>query len=232
MWCLPASEFLLLSKLRPHEELLAEGKLVQWDASRTTVFYVSHQWTSTNHPDYSTDQLRTFQSLLLRMIRGTVPETAPTFVDAVRLPSNVKISTQQWQTLVQDAVVWMDYLSVRAYCCCHTVALSSFPPVRYSSYIHCCATQLQIPQIETSAEGELSDREKANRSISAYIERSSHFFVLCPSVSRRDNDQNDQAVCNYGSWLESGDCRVELSALLLARNHCIPAIVRTRTSSC
>ena len=139
MWCLPASEFLLLSKLRPHEELLAEGKLVQWDASRTTVFYVSHQWTSTNHPDYSTDQLRTFQSLLLRMIRGTVPETAPTFVDAVRLPSNVKISTQQWQTLVQDAVVWMDYLSVRAYCCCHTVALSSFPPVRYSSYIFIAA---------------------------------------------------------------------------------------------
>ena len=114
MWVMAASEFLHLTELRPHEELRAEGKIMECNPSHTVVFYISHQWTSATHPDYSTARFRAFQTLLLRMVRGNVPETAPTFVDAVRLPSNVKISTKEWQTLVKDAVIWMDYLSVRS----------------------------------------------------------------------------------------------------------------------
>jgi len=78
MWVMPVSEFLRLSSLRPHEELRVEGKVVECDPSHTTVFYISHQWTSSNHPDDSTTQLRALQTLLLRMQRGELPETAPT----------------------------------------------------------------------------------------------------------------------------------------------------------
>ena len=113
MWLMPASDFMRLSELRPHEELRAEGKVVRCNPSHTTVFYVSHQWTSTSHPDHSSAQLRAFQTLLLRMIRGELPDTAPLFADAVRLPSNVNISTKEWQTLVKDAFIWMDFISVR-----------------------------------------------------------------------------------------------------------------------
>ena len=113
MWVMAASEFLRLSSLRPHEELRAEGKIVECDPSHTTVFYISHQWTSSTHPDDSTTQLRALQTLLLRMQRGELPETAPTFVDAVRLPSNVKVKRKTWKTRVTDAFIWMDYLSVR-----------------------------------------------------------------------------------------------------------------------
>ena len=112
MWVMSASEFLRLSELRPHEALRAEGRIVECDLSHTIVFYFSHQWTSENHPDYSTAQLRAAQTLLLRMHRGELPETAPTYMDAIHLPSNIIIDSKQWQTLVGDAFIWMDYLSV------------------------------------------------------------------------------------------------------------------------
>ena len=136
MWLMPASQFLRLSELRPHEELRAEGKVVEYDPSHITVFYISHQWTSENHPDYSTAQLRATQTLLLRMQRGELPETAPSFVDAIRLPSDIKINSKKWQTLVSDAFIWMDYLSVssvRVQVCTHgcvhllTCVVTHFP---------------------------------------------------------------------------------------------------------
>jgi hypothetical protein len=105
MWLMPVPELLRLSSLRPHEELRVEGKVVECDQSHRTIFFISHQWTSENHPDDSTTQLRALQTLLLRMQRGELPETAPTFVDAIRLPSNIKIKRQAWKTLVIDAFI-------------------------------------------------------------------------------------------------------------------------------
>ena len=113
MWVMPVSELLRLSEMRPHEELREERKIVECDLSHTTVFYISHQWTSENHPDDSTTQLRALQTLMLRMQRGELPEAAPTFVDAVRLPPGVTINSKAWKTLVADAFIWLDYVSVR-----------------------------------------------------------------------------------------------------------------------
>ena len=264
MWVMPASEFIHLSELRPHEELRAEGKVVRCDPSQTVVFYVSHQWTSSSHPDYSTAQLRAFQSLILRIVHGTLPKTAPTFVDASRLPANVTISTNDWQNLVKHAFIWMDYLSVRL-SWPHAYVLSSrivFPGgdrcawrgdacgVRWSLAQHFlsrlaysrsfrfasrslpCTRPPQTPQTDRSNERptngiygqteRFTDQERATRSISAYIERCSHFFVLCPSVKNR---HNPDVIYDFSSWLKDSACHVELSALLLARRHCIPAIV-------
>ena len=47
------------------------------------------------------------------MMRGDMPETAPTLSDSRRLPSNVNISSQEWQSLVYSAYIWLDYISVR-----------------------------------------------------------------------------------------------------------------------
>ena len=113
MWLLPTSEFLRLSEFKPHEELLAEGKLVRVDPSMQNIFYLSHEWTSLRQPDHSMAQLYTFQTMLLRMLNGDLPETAPTFADAVRLPPNVKITSSQWKGVVQDSFIFMDFFSVR-----------------------------------------------------------------------------------------------------------------------
>jgi len=70
----------------------------------------------------------------------------------------------------------------------------------------------------------------ASRSIAAYIERSSHFFAVCPTVT---NGDHDDVTHDYGSWLQSSGCRFELFALLLSRHDRPPPIVRnvmTRTS--
>ena len=115
MWVMPTHEFLRLSEIRPHEELRDEGKLMRVDDSVKRIFYVSHEWTSLRHPDHSMSQLHTFQSILLRMISGALPETSPTFVDAIRLPPNIKITSSQWKGLVEDSFIWMDFISVRYY---------------------------------------------------------------------------------------------------------------------
>ena len=74
----------------------------------------SHQWTSFNHPDPNHQQLRTFQKLLMHMICGQCPDTAPTFADAAVFPSSMRITTAEWRESVRRAYIWMDYFSVRA----------------------------------------------------------------------------------------------------------------------
>jgi len=118
------------------------------------------------------------------MLRGALPETAPMFIDAVRLPKSVNITRWEWQGLVKDSFVWIDFISM--------------PQTRGSDY------------------------EKARRSIAAFVERSSHFFVLCPTVIRQDHDD---MVCDYGSWLQNSENRFELFALLLSRRDRPPPIV-------
>ena len=43
MWCLPLHHFVGLSKMRPHQELLKEGKLARYDHSMKAVFFISHR---------------------------------------------------------------------------------------------------------------------------------------------------------------------------------------------
>jgi len=113
MWVMPVAEMLKLSELRPHQELRAAGKLVRWNASMKGVFFLSHQWTAFTRPDRSTAQLRTVQRLLTRMIQGELPTTAPSFVDALRFSSKVKVTSREWKELAPHSFVWMDYISVR-----------------------------------------------------------------------------------------------------------------------
>ena len=117
MMLMPVHEFMTLSELRPHQELMAAGKLVEWNATMKNIFFLSHQWTSFDRPDHSTAQLRTVQRTLVRMLLGKLPQTAPTFEDAVHLPTSAQISSAQWKELVPHTHVWMDYISVRFLVC-------------------------------------------------------------------------------------------------------------------
>ena len=112
---MPVHEFMTLAELRPHQELMAAGKLVKWNAAMRNVFFLSHQWTSFDRPDHSTAQLRTVQKALVRMLCGKLPTTAPQFADVVRLPSKIQIYAHEWKEIVtQNTHVWVDYISVRS----------------------------------------------------------------------------------------------------------------------
>ena len=213
MYVMPTFEFLRLSELVSHEKLMREGKLVRVDDSMNTIFYVSHEWTSLKHPDHSTAQLHTFQAVLLRMLRGALPETTPTFTDAIRLPKSVNITSSQWQWLVKDSFVWVDAISVRQERGGGVMVMVSALTV---ANIRHCHTQMPSKDREDVY-------EMANRSIAGYIERSSHFFAVVPTVKHGDNDD---VTCDYGSWLRSACNRFELFALLLSRHERAPPIVR------
>ena len=63
---------------------------------------------------------------------------------------------------------------------------------------------------------------KAVNSIPAYVERSTHFLAIVPTIKHHDLHE---VVCDLGTWLGRGWCRVELFSLLLARHNTNAAIV-------
>ncbi|KAH8052474.1 hypothetical protein JL722_10017 [Aureococcus anophagefferens] len=58
--------------MRPYEELLAEGKIFEWDEAKGPVFFLSHQWTSFDHPDHTGIQLATAKAVLRGLAAGDV----------------------------------------------------------------------------------------------------------------------------------------------------------------
>ena len=49
MWLLPLHHFIGLSKMKPHQELLREGKLARYDSSMKAIFFLSHRKSSSHH---------------------------------------------------------------------------------------------------------------------------------------------------------------------------------------
>ena len=112
MWLMSASDFVELSSLERHQTMREQHKLVRWDPSRRHIFFVSHQWTSFDHPDHTQQQLHTFQALLRRMMNGSCPETTPSLADASLFTSAARITSDEWREIVDDAHIWMDIFSV------------------------------------------------------------------------------------------------------------------------
>lgn len=57
-----------LDRVQPHEQLLEEGLLVDFDSSMGRSGFISHQWVSVHHPDPEFAQMRIFQQALRRML--------------------------------------------------------------------------------------------------------------------------------------------------------------------
>ena len=72
-----------------------------------------------------------------------------------------------------------------------------------------------VPQIGEYLQGDTSDLIKAVNSIPSYIERCSHFFACVPSVKHNDREG---VMCDFGSWLSRGWCRLEMFSLLFTRS--------------
>ena len=218
MWVMPMSAFVELDKLLPHQLLKETGKVVQFDTSMVTVFFLSHQcvvrrpqlpertplnvlgarlalhvlhrWTGFCHPDATLEQLRTMQRLFLRMMAGDVKDAEPDFESQAYLPNTTKVTKREWAAMVPNAYIWLDYFSV--------------------------------PQIGEYLQGDTSDLVRAVNSIPSYVERSSHFFACVPST--RHNDRVG-VTCDFGSWLSRGWCRLEMFSLLFMRFNSLPVIV-------
>ena len=112
MFVIPIHKLLGLSELLTHQELRRKNLLVERNASMETVIFVSHQWTSFDHPDHTGRQLRTLQRMFERMIRGKVPEVDAPFTDKAYLKGNVKIAPREWNGILRNAYIWIDFAGV------------------------------------------------------------------------------------------------------------------------
>ena len=77
-----------------------------------TVIFVSHQWTSFDHPDHSGRQLKTLKRMFERMLTGEVPEVDAPFADQAAFKGKVKIAPRDWKGTLRDAYIWVDFAGV------------------------------------------------------------------------------------------------------------------------
>ena len=77
-----------------------------------TVIFVSHQWTSFDHPDHSGRQMRALQRMFQRMLTGQVPEVDVPFADKSTFKGKVKVAPHEWKGILGNAHIWVDYAGV------------------------------------------------------------------------------------------------------------------------
>jgi len=68
MYTVPLETLLKMTKAEPHEELKAQGVLVEFERHRGQAAFVSHQWVSRDHPDPEFKQMRVLQDALKEMM--------------------------------------------------------------------------------------------------------------------------------------------------------------------
>ena len=118
MWLLPLHHFVELSTLLPHHEMLRQKKLARFNSSMKSIFFLSHQWSSFDHPDPTGEKLRCFQQQLIKMLQGIGASVEPVFADKIYLPNKASVSRAEWKSLLQNGsiYIWMDYFSVPQVC--------------------------------------------------------------------------------------------------------------------
>jgi len=68
MYSVPVEDIFKMTEVRPHETLLAEDILVEFDDSMGNVSFVSHQWVGGNHPDPDFKQFPVLQGALKNIL--------------------------------------------------------------------------------------------------------------------------------------------------------------------
>jgi hypothetical protein len=111
MYVMPIATLLdELTELRPHQELLADDKLVKASAmTAANTIFVSHQWLGFNHPDPNNVQLRELQKMLRRLLKGKTSVASAKYYGVASLDIR-RVTADEWPTRLQDAYVWFDYM--------------------------------------------------------------------------------------------------------------------------
>eukprot|EP00438_Fugacium_kawagutii_P029311 Skav208010 [mRNA] locus=scaffold1203:336371:338146:+ [translate_table: standard] len=108
MFTMPLSNFLQMTKLQKHEELLDSGVLRQFEESMGRAMFVSHQWICRDHPDPSFQQLEVLQTALKGLLSGrtvvSLPPVIELWLGRVRCPTASDFRAEA-------LYLWYDYFS-------------------------------------------------------------------------------------------------------------------------
>ena len=93
--------------LPSHEQLQAEGLLVEWRRGMRFIFF-SHTWLSRNHPDPSGVKKQLIHDLCVGIVKGSA-YVRPYFVAAIT-GSEKGFAGKQLQDGFKDGYLWLDYM--------------------------------------------------------------------------------------------------------------------------
>lgn len=112
MYAMPVSVLLSLKSMEPHEEMLANGRVVEWSPDKHgPCHFLSHQWSSYAHPDPEGEQLACIQSVLRRIMAGEMGEMFATAREA-RVFHDAGVDDTTMAADVRDGYAWLDYACV------------------------------------------------------------------------------------------------------------------------
>jgi len=70
MVTLPVQTLFQMTEMQTHEDLMAAGKLCEFDEEMGNAMFVSHQWVTSEHPDPEMEQLGVLQQALQNLLAG------------------------------------------------------------------------------------------------------------------------------------------------------------------
>lgn len=194
---------LALTVLRPLQELQKLGLMKQL-APKASATFISHQWLTRSHPDPDGVQLRSLQRFLVAGARNRLRDL---------------FSERDWVAL-KTAVSDQNPKHTN-----FTSGFSRYDGDTPDDLLSAELTQncLWLDYLSVPQEVQPGDdsQKRAISSIPYYIEQSSFFIVLCPSVQHADTGEE----FDYESWLQRGWCRFEMWSNLLSRQRVVPLVL-------
>lgn len=118
MYVIHAENLLQMEKMKPHQELRANGLLEEHDMSSETtqVTFVSHEWSSVDHPDPHGVQLGALKEMIVDLRDGN-RELHYDLVSYLRPQLCRPVSTKELKA-ISRGYFWIDYISIPQVCCC------------------------------------------------------------------------------------------------------------------
>jgi hypothetical protein len=229
---MPVVELLKLDAWRPHQDLLAEGVVVEMTndmLKEADVIFVSHQWVAFNHPDPASEQLTSLKSVLSQLMEGKHAVESNYWLNAV-YQTNVRITPEQWKERLPKMYVWFDYTSIPQPGALVAKASDSLKSqldangdgmIEQAELVDARVDRAELAPgkshdatdhrhaIETTDAQVLRLIEQlkaAVESIPSYIEKSAMMWLLVPACKHHDIERG---ICDFNSWRKRGWCRME-----------------------
>lgn len=185
MYTVPLHAFLAMTKLKPHQDLLLDGTLVEYTGQGKAIF-VSHQWVTECHPDPHAEQLKVLQGALMNLLSGAATASLHPTVEFNY--GRVKEYTAA-ELKAEAFYVWYDFFGC--------------PQIHQ---IHRPSTsQDELRRSRSFSENPFEDLRSAIASIPYYVSRCDWFIALCPTLSHL----KDGCVLDQDSWARRGWCICE-----------------------
>ena len=106
MYVIPVKTLLKLQQWEPHQNLLAKGKLVEVTPEvDLEIVFVSHQWTSFEHPDPTGEQLARLQAVLRQLMAGQTSVMGNPQLQVI-YSSKFETKGEQWAATLPKVCVW------------------------------------------------------------------------------------------------------------------------------